>query len=161
MSTNLISIIRSWAQIEEWRVAIFSCHFLCDIKLVSANSHLLNFSYFSLMFHSPRTFTIYLSWSCDIVFLYGNPGYSLRLDIRIRQWHLPVRQSLSGETFFKRETDMLISVFWGVESTYPHVHFTYSIYSIPRVCRWSLCLSFMYPGSSRESGTGRHSMNNH
>lgn len=27
-------------------VAIFSCHFLCNIKLVSANSHLLNFSYF-------------------------------------------------------------------------------------------------------------------
>lgn len=48
---------------------IFSCHFLCDIKLVSANSHLLNFSYFPLMIHSPRTFTVRFSRNYDIVFL--------------------------------------------------------------------------------------------
>lgn len=37
----------------------FQGHFLCDIKLASANSHLLNFSYFSLMIQSLDFYNIF------------------------------------------------------------------------------------------------------
>ena len=95
-------------QLKNEGTTILSCHFLCDIKLVSANSHLLNFSYFSLMIHSLRTFTIFLSWKYDIVFSYGNPGFPLRLYLIIRLQYRPPRRSSQGETFFKRETDMSV-----------------------------------------------------
>lgn len=127
MSSNLISIIWSWAETDEWGTTILSCHFLCDIKLVSANSHLLNFSYFSLMIHSLRTLTIFLSWKYDIVFSYGNPGFPLRLYLIIRLQYMPPKRSSPVKHFFKREIDMAVSLSWGVSSIVPIMHFTWLI----------------------------------
>lgn len=49
---------------------IFPCHFLCDIKLVSANSHLLHFSYFFTYVSFPQDFYNMFKlklWHCFLI----------------------------------------------------------------------------------------------
>ena len=136
--------------------AIFSCHFLCDIKLVSANSHLLNFSYFSLKINSLRTFTIFLSWIYDIVSSEGNPGFPLWLSLIIRLWYLPSTvlhqvKSLSEGTLvswwnWAGITSLVPS--W-CTSLYWFVHLHDPIYCIETVWRLCLCLNVIIPAWSK------------